>query len=70
MTTMTAIELHAVREALRLRLAELDRIKTTCDQCEHFLQAPRCSKFDAEPPADFRNTPGACDEWQWDAIPF
>lgn len=70
MTSMTSIELHAVRDALRRRLAELDRIEDTCAHCEHFAHAPRCAKFDAEPPVDFRNTPGACEEWQHDGVPF
>ena len=70
MTSMTAIELQAVRDALRKRLAELDRISTTCQDCEHFAQAPRCAKFDANPPEDFRRTPGACAHWQFDGVPF
>jgi hypothetical protein len=70
MTSMNATELHAVRDALRQRLVELDRIKTTCDHCEHFGMAPRCDKFNAVPPEDFRRTPGACEHWQFDGIPF
>ncbi len=67
---MTAHELHEVREALRSRLASLDRIEATCEHCEHFAHAPRCAKFDAIVPADFRRTPGACSEWRFDGIPF
>ncbi len=70
MTSMTAVELRAVRDALRSRLAELDAIKATCDHCEHFEYAPRCSKFDAIPPDDFRREPGACPEWRFDGVPF
>jgi hypothetical protein len=67
---MTSVELNAMRDALRRRLAELDRIVTTCDHCEHFAHAPRCAKFDAIPPEDFRHTPNACADWKFDDIPF
>ncbi len=67
---MTLIELTTQRDALRRRLAELDRIKATCDHCEHFAHAPRCEKFDAEPPEDFRRTEGACEHWTYDGVPF
>lgn len=70
MNSMTAIELTAVRDALRARLDELDRIQTTCDHCQHFAHAPRCTKFDAVPPEDFRRTPGVCEQWRFDGIPF
>lgn len=67
---MTAIELKTVREALRSRLFELDRIRTTCDSCMHFAIAPRCAHFDDEVPEDFRNAPDSCAEWRFDGVPF
>lgn len=67
---MTARELQIVREALRDRLHCLDQIRTTCEHCEHFAHAPRCAKFDAVPPEDFRRTEGACEEWRFDGVPF
>ena len=70
MTSMTAIELVAVRGALRARLAELDAIRATCEHCEHFAHPPMCSKFDAAPPEEFRSTEGACPEWRFDGVPF
>ena len=70
MTSMTAVELNAVRQALRNRLAELERIKTTCDHCAHFSSAPHCTKFDADVPDDFRRTPDACEHWHHDRVPF
>lgn len=70
MTQMTAAELVAVRGALRARLAELERIKATCEHCVHFAFAPRCARFDAAPPDDFRRTEAACDEWRFDGVPF
>lgn len=70
MTSMTLIEWKAVRDALRSRLAELDRITPTCMHCEHFLNAPRCGKFEAVPPQEFRETPEACQHWQYDGVPF
>lgn len=70
MIGMTAIELKAVRDALRERLATLDRITATCVHCEHFVQATRCAKFDAVPPEGFRIAEGACPDWHYDGIPF
>ena len=70
MTSMTAIELQHVREALRERLRELDRIKATCTHCEHFARAPHCAKFDAAPPQEFQLAEGACPEWRFDGVPF
>jgi len=67
---MTAVELHAVREALRERLRMLDKITATCVHCEHFATAQHCDKFDATPPADFRVAEGACEEWRFDGVPF
>lgn len=70
MTSMTIIEFKAVRDALRRRLAEFDRMQPTCDSCEHFAHAPQCAKFEAAPPEDFRRTPEACEHWQFDGVPF
>lgn len=70
MTSMTAIELVAVRDALRARLAELSAIRATCEHCEYFAHPPECSKFGAEPPEEFRRTEGACPEWRFDGVPF
>lgn len=67
---MSAVELQTVREALRERLRSLDQIRATCEHCEHFAHAPRCAKFDAVPPDDFRHAEGACAEWRYDGIPF
>ena len=67
---MNAIELRAYTAALASKLAELQRIQPTCDHCVHFAHAPICAKFGAAPPEDFRRTPEACDEWQFDGIPF
>ncbi|TSE32975.1 hypothetical protein LCC91_07860 [Tepidimonas taiwanensis] len=70
MTSMTAIELVAVRDALRARLAELDAIRATCEHCEHYAQPPMCRRFNAEPPEEFRRDEGACPEWRFDGVPF
>lgn len=70
MKPMTAIELKAVRVALRERLDALERITTVCAWCEHFAHAPRCAKHGADVPEDFSRTPDACDDWQFDGIPF
>lgn len=67
---MTAIELRTVREALRERLATLDKITATCVHCEHFAHAPHCAKFDAVPPQDFQRAEGACEDWRFDGVPF
>ena len=70
MTSMTAVELQHVREALRQRLANLERIKPTCAHCEHFANSSRCAKFDAVPPQEFQLAEGACPEWRFDGVPF
>ncbi len=64
------IELKTVRQALRSRLDELDRIKPVCEHCEHFSSGKVCSLFDEVPPADFQSTPEACADWQYDGVPF
>ncbi|WP_424894426.1 hypothetical protein [Tepidimonas sp. HKU79] len=70
MTSMTAIELREVREALRSRLRELDAIRATCEHCEHFAHPPVCAKFNAAPPDEFRSQDGACEHWRFDGVPF
>ena len=66
---MTLHELKAYQLALRDKLRQLDSISATCDQCENF-QGGRCEKFAAVPPKEFQHQPGACQEWQYDFIPF
>jgi len=70
MISMSAAELVQVRDALRMRLVELDRIKTTCRHCEHFARAPVCERFGEAPPQEFQATEGACPEWRFDGVPF
>jgi hypothetical protein len=67
---MTLHELKAYRLALREKLRELDRIQASCQSCEHFANGKTCAKFGAEPPEEFKRTPEACAEWQYDRIPF
>lgn len=67
---MNAAELRVFRSALELKLAELQRIEPTCEHCLHFAHAPQCAKFGAAVPEEFRRTPEACPEWQFDGIPF
>jgi hypothetical protein len=67
---MTLAQLHAYRMALRDKLRDLDDIRTTCHNCEHFASGKVCAKFDAVPPDEFQRTPDACQEWQHDGIPF
>lgn len=70
MTTMTALELKEVREALRARLTTLDRVRTTCDDCVSLNGSGLCSTFNEVPPPEFRSKPGACAEWRFDGVPF
>lgn len=67
---MNAVELRVYRDALSSKLAELQRIVPDCEHCLHFAHAPHCAKFGAAPPEEFRRTPEACPEWQFDGIPF
>ncbi len=67
---MTLAELRIYRLALREKLQQLERIHATCEHCEHFAHAPRCGKFDAVPPEEFRRTPEACEAWTYDEVPF
>lgn len=69
MTPMTLIELRAVRDALRRRLTELDRITPTCWTCASFKDAPRCDKHGAVP-EEFQRAEGACQDWVYDGVPF
>jgi hypothetical protein len=39
-----------------------------CYNCE-FNTGSECAKFNAIPPEDFQQTPGACDQWD-QQIPF
>jgi hypothetical protein len=70
MTThgMTAAELEVQRSALTRALAELARIETNCEHCEHF-QISRCA-LHGEVPVSFQKTPGQCADWRYDSIPF
>lgn len=40
-----------------------------CYNCDFYTIAGFCEKHQAEPPADFAATPGACDSWV-QLIPF
>lgn len=40
-----------------------------CYNCDHYDIDGKCEKFKAEPPLEFSQTPGACDQW-FELIPF
>ena len=65
---MNRIELQTKREALTRMLAELDRVKPSCNTCVHFESSKRCAKFDQAVPAEFQAS--GCDEWEYDEVPF
>lgn len=67
---MNLQELKTTTNALRSQLQIYERITPTCMHCEHFSSGRICSKFEAEPPAEFQSTPEACEDWEYDAIPF
>ena len=41
-----------------------------CWMCDHLsMGTGKCEKYGMEPPADFAETPGACEEWVCE-VPF
>jgi hypothetical protein len=66
---MTLQEYQAARSALASALAKFDSVSPVCVRCVHF-QLGECKKFGAAPPAEFQETPGACDSWTYDGIPL
>lgn len=67
---MTRTELESQRIALRRRLSELDAVKTTCMNCEHFGSDKLCAVFQEIPPAEAMTTDIDCPSWKYDEIPF
>lgn len=62
--------LNELKHVLRDKLRQLDGIQTTCKSCEHFADGKRCTKWQAEPPAEYQTQPGLCPDWHYDQIPF
>ena len=67
---MNLIELKSTREALRKSLHDLDRITPCCMSCVQFFDGTLCSKFNAEPPEEWKRGPVECEHWVHDGIPF
>ena len=66
---MNLIELNSVKDALRSKLHELERITPACNNCTQF-QAGICQPFKAAPPPEWKRGPIECAEWLHDGIPF
>ena len=67
---MNLQELKTTTKALRSQLQIYERITPTCMYCEHFSSGSVCDKFGLAPPAEFQQTPEACEDWLYDSIPF
>jgi hypothetical protein len=66
---MNIIQLNSVKDALRSKLHELERITPACRTCEKF-QSGICQHFGQSPPPEWQLGPVECDQWVHDGIPF
>lgn len=68
---MNLQELKAMQSILNRLQNEYQNIKPSCENCLNFYgSSNQCSKFNAEPPEEWRTGEVPCEAWDYDSIPF